>query len=214
MKRYLVFSLILLLFAFTSSFAQVIKGGKIYLVGGLNLYNQNFGYSEGVNPLIPPPRHEAKLGYCAGVGVSFDLSKRFFLETNVLYKEKRSELVEFSGVKWGDTFYKLTYLALPLLAHYRLPLSEFSIFATLGVEADICLISKIVDKRNNIVIKPITNIRKGDLQLISGFGVSYRRLSLGLRYGFGLVDLNKEEGSELTIKNRGWEFMVSYCIRY
>ena len=117
-------------------------------------------------------------------------------------------------MKWGDTFYKLTYLALPLLAHYRLPLSGFSIFATLGVEADICLISKIVDKRNNIVIKPITNIRKGDLQLISGFGVSYRRLSLGLRYGFGLVDLNKEEGSELTIKNRGWEFMVSYCIRY
>jgi len=98
MKRYLVFSLILLLFAFTSSFAQVIKGGKIYLVGGLNLYNQNFGYSEGVNPLIPPPRHEAKLGYCAGVGVSFDLSKRFFLETDVSCIKRRGQnLLNFPG---------------------------------------------------------------------------------------------------------------------
>lgn len=176
------------------------------VMGSINFFKQKFNCPE----KFPLPQHDPALAYSAGLGAEICLSYRFFLEADVLYKVKASELVEFSGLSWGDTYYRFQYIALPLLLKYRFPVSRFVIFPVLGLEIDFLLTSQVKDEKRNLVVKPVENTRFFDLQVISGFGVSYRRISLAFRYAHGLMNLNTEEENDLVVKNKGFEFIIGF----
>jgi hypothetical protein len=188
--------------------AEARKQIEISALGGFNLYHQKFSYS-GLSPI---PEHSPRLGFHLGAAANLHLFSGFSLETDILYRSKKSELVDFLGEDWGDTYYKLDYLALPVLINYRVPISSISLFTTLGLEFDFLLKSQIRDKKNDVVIQPIAYIRSSDVHLISGLGIRRGRFSLMIRYGFGLVNLNTETTNDLVVKNRGIECSISYSV--
>ena len=205
MKRAIFIFFVLILIS-VPVHTQQNKKIEFSAVGGFNFCKHKFSYPE----KFPLPQHDPKLAYSLGAGVNFYLFHKFSLEVEVLYKAKKSELVEFSGLEWGDTFYRYEYLAFPVLVHYQLPFSKFNIFATMGVETSFLLESQLDDKRNNIVQEPIEYIRKSDFQFISGLGLRYKKLSLEFRYGLGFLNLNADKESDLVVKNKGFEFIISY----
>lgn len=176
------------------------------VMGSINSYQQNFICPEE----YPLPQHDPALAYSVGLGAEICLFHRFSLEADVLYKVKNSELVEFSGLSWGDTFYRFQYVALPLLLKYRIPVSRFVVFPVLGLETNFLLKSQVKDKKRNLAVKPVENTRFFDLQVVSGLGVSYRRISLAFRYAYGLMNLNTEDESVLIVKNKGLEFIAGF----
>jgi len=186
--------------------AQENKHYAFSVIGSLNFFHQTFSCPEE----FPLPQHEPALAFSAGLGAEFRLFHRFFLEANVLYKVKKSELVEFSGLSWGDTHYRFQSIALPLLLKYRFPLSRFVVFPILGLETDFLLKSQVKDEKRNLMVKPVENTRFFDLQVVSGVEVSYRRISLAFRYAYGLMNLNTKEESDLVVKNSGFEFIVGF----
>jgi hypothetical protein len=187
-------------------YAQEKNHYAFSVIGSINFFQQKFSCPE----KFSPPKHDPVLAYSAGLGAEFRLFQRLFLEADVLYKVKASELVEFSGISWGDTYYRFKYIALPLLLKYRFPASRFDVFPILGMEIDFLLTSKVKDEKRSLVVQPVENTRSFDLQVISGLGVSYRRISLAFCYAHGLMNLNTEEESNLTLKNRGFEFIVGF----
>jgi hypothetical protein len=186
--------------------AQENKQYAFSVMGSINFFHQKFSCPEE----FPIPQHKPALAYSAGLGAEFRLIHRLFLEANVLYKVKKSELVEFSGLNWGDTYYRFQYVALPLLLKYRFPVSRFVVFPILGLETDFLLRSQVKDEKRNLVVEPIESTRFFDLQVVSGLGVSYRRISLTFRYAHGVMNLNTKEESVLMVKNRGFEFIVGF----
>lgn len=205
MKRAVLIFFILILIS-VPVLGQQNKRIEFSAIGGFNFCKHKFSYAE----KFPLPQHDPKLAYSLGAGVNFYLFHRLSLEVDVLYKTKKSELAEFSGIAWGDTFYRYKYLSFPVLVNYQLPFSKFNIFATLGLETGFLLKSQLLDKRNNITIEPIDYIKKSDFQLISGLGLRYKKISLAFRYGLGLLNLNTEKESDLVVKNKGFEFIISY----
>lgn len=189
-------------------FAEGNKRIEISVIGGFNLYSQKFSYS-GPSPI---PKHSPRLGFHLGAGVNVHLFNRFSIETDIIYKAKKSELVNFLGVEWGDTYYNLHYVALPILLNYKMPFSKIKIFTTLGLEFDFLLKSQIHDKKNDIVIQPIEYIKSSDIQFILGLGIQYRKFSLKISYGLGLMNINAETQNDLVVKNRGLECSVSYSV--
>ncbi len=186
--------------------AQENKHYAFSIIGSINFFHQKFSCPEE----FPLPQHKPALAYSVGIGSEIFLFHRIFLEANVLYKVKKSELVEFSGLSWGDTYYRFQYIALPILLKYRFSVSRFVVFPILGLETDFLLKSQVKDEKRNLVVKPIGNTRFFDLQVVSGLGVSYRRISLAFRYDHGVMNLNTEEESVLMVKNRGFEFIVGF----
>lgn len=186
--------------------AQENKHYAFSVIGSINFFQQKFSCPEE----FPLPQHEPALAYSAGLGTEIRLFHRFFLEADVLYKVKKSELVEFSGLSWGNTYYRFQYIALPLLLKYRFPVSRFVVFPILGLETDFLLQSQVKDEKRNLVVKPVENTRFFDLQVVSGIGVSYQRISLAFRYAYGLMNLNTDQESVLIVNNRGFEFIVGF----
>lgn len=207
MKKSIIF-LTMIVFLYAYLYAQENKKIEFSVIGGINFYKQTFSNIES----FPLPQHDPKLGYDLGLGAHVDVFDKFSLEADVLYKTKESELVEFSGLDWEETFYRYKYLVLPIMAHYHFHVSKVEILATLGVESGILLKSQLEDKRNDIIIEAIEYVKKSDFQFISGLGLRYKRFSLAFRYGLGLLNLNKEEESELVVKNRGIEFIFSFYV--
>lgn len=200
--------ILIAVFIFLTSIAhaQENKHYAFSVVGSINFFHQEFRCPEE----FPLPQHEPALAYSAGLGAEFHLFHRFFLEADVLYKVKKSELVEFSGLSWGDTYYRFQYIALLLLLKYRFPVSRFVVFPILGLETDFLLKSQVKDEKRNLMVKPIENTRFFDLQVVSGLGLSYRRISLAFHYAYGLMNLNTKKESVLIVKNKGFEFIVCF----
>ncbi|MFB0566087.1 MAG: outer membrane beta-barrel protein [Candidatus Aminicenantaceae bacterium] len=205
MRKFKIFFIVFIL-ASASLYAQVRKEVEFFAMGGLNFYNLKFSYQEALSL----PRHEAELAHSLGGGVRFYLFDKFSLEADVLYKTKKSELVEFSGLNWGDTFYTLRYFSFPVLVHYSFPSLGFNFFANFGLEINILRNSQLEDKKNEITKNPIPYTSPADFQLVGGCGIRYKPFSFELRYGFGLSNLNTETKNRLVIKNRGFELFIAY----
>jgi hypothetical protein len=205
MKKNHIFVLILVfLLSLSPMLSGKDKGIELSVRGGVNFFKLSFKDGE----VIPLPRHEGKLAYSLGAGIQFGVFKNLSLEVDVLYKTTTSELVEFSGIQWGDTYYKLNYLAFPVMVQYKIPLSTSSIFVSLGLETGFLLKSQIEDKTGSMVIEKIENIKDTNSQFLSGLGIRYKCFSFEVRYGLGLSNLNRER-NDLTIKSRGVEFLAA-----
>jgi hypothetical protein len=160
--------------------------------------------------LLASPIHSPRLACSLGIGFRFPFSQKFSIETDILYKAKKSELTRFSGVDWNDTYYHLQCLAISLLAHLQFPLSKVQVFAILGAEGSWIFKSLIEDKKNDLIIEPIPGLKSYDLQAVAGAGIRYKRISIEFRYEYGLLNISKDRESGLSIKSRGFEFLIAF----
>jgi len=203
MKKFISFIILLIIIPLLL-YAQNNKIG-ILIIGGINFYSLKYNST---NRFIPA--YTSKLSYEIGGGTNFYLTNKFYLEVDILYKVKKSELIRFSGVEWSDVFYKFKYLAIPILTHYKFSFSKFNVFTTLGMESDFLLKSLIEDKRNDVILETTEDTNSIDFQLISGLGIKYKKLSVEFRYGMGLLNLNMGDTKGLIVKNMGFEFLITH----
>jgi hypothetical protein len=156
------------------------------------------------------PQQSPRLAFSAGVGFCFPLLKTVSLETNILYRTKKSELTRFSGIEWNDTYYRMQCLTIPLLARIGFPVSSIEFFAVFGVQGDWIFKSRIEDRKNDIRIEPIPGLKSYDLQAVGGVGIRRGRVSVEFKYEYGLLNLSKDKDSGLSIRSRGFELMLSF----
>jgi len=155
-------------------------------------------------------RQSPRLALSVGLGFCFRVSKNLSLETDILYRTKKAELIRFSGIEWNDTYYRMQCLTIPFLAHFRFPVSKIHFFAIFGVQNDWIIKSRIEDKKNDLIIEPIPGLKSYDLQAVAGAGIRYSRVSVEFRYEYGLLNLSKDRDSGLSIKSRDFEFLVAF----
>ncbi len=202
MKRtaFLIAGLILI-----SSFVHSFPGVEVRLLGSL----QFFRFSVTSPGAASFTRQSPRPAGTVGMGFCLPLSQKFALETDVLYKQRKSELTRFSGLAWSDTYYHLRCLAVPLLAHLRFPVSKVQIIVTWGAEGSWVLGSRFEDSKIGLTISPIPGLKSYDLQAVGGAGIRYRRISVEFRYGYGLLNLSQDRESGLSIRSRGFEILVA-----
>jgi hypothetical protein len=203
MKRaaFLIAGLILI-----NSFVQSFPGVEVRLLGSFQFSRLSVTSPD----LSAPPKHSPRFAYGLGIGFRFPFSQKFSIETDILYKAKKSELTRFSGIEWSDTYYRMQCLAIPFLVRLRFPVSKIQFFVVFGVEGDWNFKTRIEDKKNDVIIEPIPGLKSYDLQAVGGAGIRYGRVSGEFRYEYGLLSLSTDRDSGLSIKSRGFEFLVAF----
>lgn len=159
-----------------------------------------FSHISVASPELPAsPKYSPRLGYCLGVGFCFPFSQRFSIESDILYKSKKSELTRFSGIEWNDTYYRMQCVTIPLLAHIGFPVSKIQFFVAFGIQGDWIFMSRIEDKKNDVRIEPTPGLKPCDLQAVGGVGIRYKKISIEFTYEYGLFNLSKDRGGDLVL---------------
>ncbi|MGF6850346.1 hypothetical protein QFZ51_005581 [Chitinophaga sp. W3I9] len=217
------------------SVLQVTAQHKPFTFGvnaGFNLSNAH----ETVNYIIGDKK--SKPGFQVGFITDYNLSDAVYLRSGVSLTVKGT--IHESAERWigGSnapiTYSKIitnqTYLQLPLLIGYKLPLtSSTRLFINAGPYIAYGIGGKEVTKNKTVHSSGKTDYEKTstdtfgdtrhplsrtDFGISSGVGVEYKRFSLGVNYEPGLINIGeiKEEGtySERDYKNRNLSVTVGY----
>ena len=133
---------------------------------------------------------ESKWGFHAGLNVDINIVKSFAVETGLYYTVK--------GAKMGYIFEDegaLSYIQLPVLALFRLPVAEAT-----NVQL------KAGGYMGYLIEEPETlSVKKPDVGVIVGAGISYKKFYLGLQYELGLYEVLSVED-----KNRNLAISIGY----
>jgi len=202
---------LLFLFLFSIVFSDIPQRIEFNASVSANFYNLKFSH-----PLFFVPVHEPRLSYGFGVGTKINLIHQLHIGIDVIYKVKKSELVEFSGMEWANVYYRLRYLSFPVIIQYRIPVSSTVFFADVGFEPNFLMNSQVKDEKNDIIIESIMSTNNFDVQILLGGGIRYKFISLTARYGWGLQNLNQgviEYGlgpDIVKVRNKGFECVLSF----
>ncbi len=136
---------------------------------------------------------KSRWNFHAGLNLDINIVKSFAVETGLFYTGK--------GLKLGYIYSnegKLSYIQLPLLALYRLPIKD-----------DVHVQLKAGGYFGYLVNEPeALKVKKPDMGVICGAGISYKKFYLGLQYEIGLykcVDPNWFKG-----RNRNLAISLGY----
>lgn len=141
---------------------------------------------------------KSKWGFHIGLNVDVNIVKSFAVETGLFYSAKGFKLDKQMGYDKSNN-YDLNYIQLPLLAVFRLNVSE---------NANIQL--KAGGYAGYLINEPETlRVKKPDVGLIVGAGISYRKFYLGLQYELGMYNALKV-GYGDACKNRNLAISVGY----
>lgn len=199
-----LFSLLLLLFVTTQTFAQVKFGVK----AGLNLSNVTDKDKFGNNSAY----YSMKTGFHLGVTAEFPVSEFFSFEPGLLYSTK--------GYIYKDLDYKATnsvnYLEIPMNAIYKINLGGAKLLVSAGPYVGYALSGKHkgtekgYDFDNSIKIgnSDTDDMKALDYGLNIGAGVEIKQMTIGVQYGFGLANIAtyhdiKAYGSKISGKGIG-----------
>lgn len=191
---------------FISPVISAFPNGDLWTLGSFQLSH----FSIALQDAFASPQQSPRPGFSVGLGSYFRVSKTVSLETDILYRMKKAELTKFSGMEWNDTYYHLQCLAIPFLAHLQVPISKIHVLILLGVEGSWIFKSRIKDKKNDVIIKPIPGLKSVDLQAVGGAGIGYKKISIEFRYEYGFLNLTKDRESGLVIKDQGFEFLIAF----
>lgn len=154
-----------------------------------------------------------KLGPALGGFLTYSLSDRFAVQPEVLFVMKGSR---YESTRFGE--YKETmdfsYLEVPLLAKYILARGPVSFNAFAGPALALKLSAKVRYQWEGISEEEDMEGMKGaDLGLALGAGTAYQvsrsgRLSLDLRYTFGLTNIDDDGDS---VKNGAFLLLVGWA---
>ena len=146
--------------------------------------------------------YKNRWGFHGGFVIDYNIVKSFAVETGLFYTGKGAkydkERSYYSYYK--DESLKFNYLQIPILAELRLPVSD-----------DASVQVKGGGYFGYLINEPETlKVKKPDIGIIFGAGISYKKVYLGLQYELGLYDAYTfgKEGDYL--RNRNLAISVGY----
>lgn len=193
-KRMLFLSTLALSAVLTATTASAQVGGGIK--AGINLASVK-GFNDATTT------SSQRTGLVAGGFMTFGLSPMIAFEPEVLFSMQGSKLhFSKSGVT-SDASAKLDYLQVPLLLRVGNNASDHaSLYAVAGPTLGVVLRAT----QNGVDIK--NDLKRMDVGVVAGVGVTLTRVLFEARYTFDLADLNKVEAPTGPHKNRVISFLI------
>ena len=181
MKKYLV------LFATLSLSFQLNAQKNIGIMGGTNLSNLRIrNVQELVAPLLPS-EYQSKWAFYAGGYADFSLSDLIFLTPELFYANRGYKMV-YDPL---NTTFRVANntIVLPVLVKFNI-LEKLQIYT--GPEFSYVVDQNIKDLTNGTINIESTSDRSFDIAFSAGVSFTLlKKLSIDLRYNFGLNDLKK-----------------------
>jgi len=171
------------------------QGVAIGLRAGLNIANQSISAS-GVS--ISP---DSRVSFLAGAYAKIMVSDKIGVQPELFYSS--------IGAKWPDSgsgveTVKTDYLTLPVFFRYNVT-DNFHLLA--GPQFGILMSAKGTDNSGTQDLKD--QLKSSDFSGVVGAGVDFGPINAGLRYNFGLSDINNS-GSGSTIKNNAFQIVAGF----
>jgi len=193
-----LFTIILLLFFTTQSFAQVRFGLK----AGLNLANMTDKDDDDTYS----NDYKMKPGFHLGVTAEISISDKFAFEPGLLFTTKGFKVTEsgYSGKA------NLNYLEVPMNAVFKHDLGTAKLLIFAGPYVGFALSGKATGDGDDYTFKIGTNSDEDDLKPLDlglnfGAGVEIKSITISLQYGFSLANIAaySDNGTKLTNKVLG-----------
>jgi len=203
MKKFFGLFFILFLFSITTN-AQIQVGLK----AGLNISDivEDDPGEEATN-------FDTKLGFVGGVYFNYQFNNMFAVQPEIYYSMKGAKLKD----QYNDLNLKLTYVEIPILLQFIVPLKGTPVKPLLFVGPAMGLNLTAKNERTNNGQATEEDfkdlIKSTDLGLVFGGGISLplgkNQLGIDVRYSLGLSNIGKDTGSA-TIKNNIITFNLFY----
>jgi Outer membrane protein beta-barrel domain len=154
-------------------------------------------------------KDEFKSGYALGGFAEIKLSKKLFLQPEVLYNQYNTKLDSNYNNLLNNAFngmasVKLDYLSIPLLLNYRLGGGFLSLQA--GPQFGILL-----DKDNSLLQNTSNAFKKGDFSMLGGVQLKVGAFRINGRYFVGLNNIN-DLTNDNKWKNQGFQLSVGLAL--
>lgn len=144
-----------------------------------------------------------RTGVLIGGFMTFDMTPVVSFEPELLLSMKGSKLHFSSSGVATDTTTRVDYLEVPLLLRVgNSAKNHASVYALAGPAVGILI--RATD--NGVNIK--SSVKRADVGVVAGVGVTLTRALFEARYTFDLVDLNKVQAPSGPHKNRVLSFIV------
>jgi len=179
-------------------FAGVItakaQGAAVGLRAGLNLANQSISAS-GVS--VSP---DMRVSFLAGIYAKIMVTGKVGVQPELFYS--------LMGAKWPDQGFgaetiKTDYLTLPVFFRYNVT-DNFHLLV--GPQFGILMSANGTDNSGTQDIKD--QLKSSDFSGVVGAGLDFGPLNAGLRYNFGLSNINNSGGS--TVKNNVFQIVAGF----
>ncbi|MEY3559928.1 MAG: hypothetical protein RIS12_361 [Bacteroidota bacterium] len=150
-------------------------------------------------------KDEFKSGYMVGGFAEIKLSKKLYLQPELLINQYNTRLDTnynnlVGNIFNGMTSVKLDYLSVPILLNYRMGGGFISLQA--GPQYGV-----LIDKNNSILQNAGNAFRNGDLSLLGGVQVKAGAFRINGRYFVGLSNIN-DITNDSKWKNQGFQLSV------
>jgi hypothetical protein len=157
---------------------------KFGIKGGLNVSNM---YTKDIQT------NNTLMGFNAGLFLKIPITSILAFQPELLYTTKGSELTYNSFIT-GKASFSLNYIEMPLLAVFNLT-KNFNIHG--GVYLASLNNVKITNKSTTDLINFENDLKKSDFEmfdygLVAGAGLDFNKISLGVRYEYGMKPVGKE----------------------
>ena len=150
---------------------------------------------------------EGRVGLCLGGFSSYDFSKNFALQGEVLYTQKGDYDEEESNGVISSARVNLHYLEIPMLAKFILPRGSFTPSLYLGPAVAFEIGSSFEFKIGGLTVEgDLTDVKDVDVGLALGTGLGFgsgpTKFIVDLRYTAGLASIDDSGGlNQLDWKN-------------
>lgn len=202
--------------------------------GGLNISTAGDKYTGKVESGESKSDYEqdfkSRLGFHLGVILDWGLSESFYIQPGLYFTTRGAKIKESDEDAKYEEKYNLNYLQLPILASYRIALSDnvkwhinagpylaYGIGGKVKWEASYDGESEKGDYKAFGVADEDSDDEKGGLKrfdagLSFGTGVSFDKVYVGLTYDLGLANIADEDawGKDYKLKNRNFAITVGY----
>jgi hypothetical protein len=160
------------------------NGFKFGIKGGLNVSNM---YTKDIQT------NNTLMGFNAGLFLKIPITSVLTFQPELLYTTKGSELTYNSFIT-GKASFALNYIELPLLAVINLT-ENFNLHG--GVYLASLTSVKISNKSTTDLFNFENDLKKSDFEmydygLVAGAGLDFNKISLGVRYEYGMKPVGKE----------------------
>ena len=166
---------------------------------------------EATDLIISP---SSRIGAEAGVFVARKLFGSFEGQIEGLASQKGT-IIKDDPRYAGDLKVRITYLDVPALLGYRFALSQkAAVHALAGAVFSLRLHDKQLEGSDVLEAGVKQAFTSGDVGLSLGGAVTFRQMSVDVRYVWGLSNINDDvDRDELTARNRTWSVSVGWRLK-
>jgi hypothetical protein len=156
-----------------------------------------------------------------GLFTNFQLGRGFAIQPEFLMTRRGADVTSNNST----TRFKLNYFEVPILAKFRLPLANETVFPHLLVGPNFGFKTKFnvsgTDTGNGTTVMANTSdIKKNDVGGLVGAGIDFQTRTSGImftidgRYGFGFSNAySNNNTTAVTLRNIGWMFSAGLGFR-